>query len=382
MSPEKKTFLVRAYTHLNIGDDLFLKILIERYPNANFVLIGKRDKYRKIFPGNNVSFFRFPRTWIDQKLVRKILFKFFFPLYLKLKNQINKKYLNNNKSLFDGIITIGGSIFMQPNKQSYYKNNLHFLFADVFASKPKFILGANFGPFNDKNFLNVYHNLFREYDDVSFRDTYSKSLFAQLDNVRCSPDVVFSLKTEDIIRKEKTVGFSLIDLSLRLDLSQFTESYEAKILQLIENYIQKNYTVYLFSFCKSEGDENVINRIIGKLQYELQQKIKTVFYDGQINVFVSLFQSMEVMYATRFHAMILSLISDQKTVPIIYSKKMRYVLDDISFSGKCIEIENLNDSECHANELLQTYKLPLKIRHDAERHFEKLDIFLNYKSHL
>ena len=33
-----KKILVNAYTSLNFGDDLFLKILFDRYPNVKWIL--------------------------------------------------------------------------------------------------------------------------------------------------------------------------------------------------------------------------------------------------------------------------------------------------------------------------------------------------------
>lgn len=380
---DKKTVLVYAFTHLNLGDDLFLKILIERYPDTDFVLIADENKYQEIFPGSNISFFRFPKTFIDRPLVRKLLSKFVFRLFVTLKYQINKNYLRRKKSCYDAVVTIGGSLFIQPRNKHQFKKNIHFVIDEVFPDKPKFILGANFGPYSDDAYLNLYHELFQKYTDISFRDQYSKSLFSDLKQVRCSSDIVFSLKTDNIRKIEKTVGFSLIDLSSRGELSKYKEIYESEMFELIKQFCKKGYTVYLFSFCKGEGDEKVINNIKNKIAADLLPDIKTVFYTGDLSSFVTLFQSMEIVFATRFHAMILSLISKQKTVPIIYSKKMKNVLDDISFPNHFFEIETLEsikNKDFYKN--IHTDVLPFGIRQEAERHFDKLDVFLNYKSQL
>ena len=50
--------------------------------------------------------------------------------------------------------------------------------------KPVFILGANFGPYITQDFFDKYFFLFSKCHDICFRDSYSKELFKNLDNVR------------------------------------------------------------------------------------------------------------------------------------------------------------------------------------------------------
>ena len=53
--------------------------------------------------------------------------------------------------------------------------------------------------------------------------------------------------------------------------------------------------------------------------------------------------SVEIMFATRFHGIILSILFKQKIFPIIYSKKISNVLFDLNYTGSCLKIEDLND---------------------------------------
>lgn len=374
---ERKKILVNAFTHLNLGDDLFLKILFDRYPDADFILIGEKENYINVFKNKNVSYLQFPKTIIDNPYVRKIAIKFFFKLYAEFKYSINKNFLKKKQSQFDAVISIGGSIFIQPNSKFLYKKNFHFVFADVFENKPKFILGANFGPYTDESFLDNYKDLLKKYTDVCFRDSYSKSLFSDLENVRQSPDIVFSLKTDIIPQRNKTVGFSLIDTSGRDHLKQHTEAYENYILKLIQHFSEKNFTIYLFSFCKAEGDEKMINKLYAKIPSHYKNKVEKVFYNGDISSFLSVFNSMEFMFATRFHAMILSLITNQKTIPVIYSNKMKHVLQDINFSGNFLEIDKINPVEdVNYEELIKIQHLSESITKQAEHQFIKLDNYL------
>ena len=375
----RKRILLNAFTDLNLGDDLFLKILFDRFPETDFVLIADENKYKDVFRSKNIHFLKMPKTFIDIPIVRKFAIKTVFNLYVNFKYWINKNFIKNKSSQFDGTLTIGGSLFMQPKYKFQYKKNFHFLFEEIFKNKPKLIVGSNFGPYADDEFLKNYRTLFKNYHDVSFRDEYSHSLFSTLKNVRHHSDIVFALKTENIQTYKNTVGFSLIDLSGRSDLKEYTEVYENKILDLIENYCENNYQVYLFSFCRAEGDEKIINRLYDRLSQNYRSKIFKRFYNGDLDSFVSLFQNMEIMFATRFHAMILSLNSKQNMIPIIYSKKMRNVLDDIGFKREYIEIEKIGEFDFLTNSKgFNHYDLPDNIAKDAEKHFEKLDSFLKH----
>src|SRR5690625_2356463 len=52
-----KKVMVYAYTQFNLGDDLFIKILCERYPETQFVLYAPK-KYKRCFQGmRNILFF-------------------------------------------------------------------------------------------------------------------------------------------------------------------------------------------------------------------------------------------------------------------------------------------------------------------------------------
>ena len=44
-----KKILLNAYINLNFGDDLFLKILFDTYPDVTWVLTKGGKKYKEIF---------------------------------------------------------------------------------------------------------------------------------------------------------------------------------------------------------------------------------------------------------------------------------------------------------------------------------------------
>lgn len=357
---------------MNLGDDLFIKILIERYPNVNFTLLASKSTYQNIFKAKNLFFFEFGKTWLDHKIISKVFRKLFKFHYLKAKYEVMKMHLDLQNREFDGVINIGGSIFME-NKDFRMKNvSMHNLFCDVFPDKPKFILGANFGPYKNQSYVEYYRNLLTKYNDVCFRDSYSKALFRELENVRCHSDVVFGGNFKIYEKIPNTIGFSVIDLTYREEVSKQKEQYIKWITNTIISAIENGKKIYLFSFCQYEGDDRAINEIIMTLPSETRYKIEAILYNGNIDEFLEKYGSIEKMYASRFHAIILSFLFRQETHPLIYSKKIKSVLDDISFTGSYTNLFNME----HHRGINEDFRLVDSIRSDAQQQFKVLDRFL------
>lgn len=59
-----KKMMVSAYTEFNLGDDLFIKVLCERYPDTRFMIIAPRlyklvfkdIKNLKVYASNSILF--------------------------------------------------------------------------------------------------------------------------------------------------------------------------------------------------------------------------------------------------------------------------------------------------------------------------------------
>lgn len=337
-----KRVLVRAYTALNLGDDLFLKILFERYPKTNFILIAPKSYNRILSSYKNIEIIPPPTFSFWDKIINKI--------NKYLLQDKNKRYTNLWNNFFktlvnqiDAYLVIGGSMYMQSSTQEDISHNeiINSLAVKCFSTKPKYIIGANFGPFKSQFFFNFYSSIFKEYKDICFREQYSKELFSFLENVRCCPDIVFQLQLPYIKKENKSVGFSLIDLSNRFELKKHEIAYIKTICELIYSYLKKGYRPYLFSFCKEEGDERCIESVLKNFPDSIRSRVKTTFYNGNISSFLETYGSMEIMFSTRFHSMILSILFKQKFFPLIYSDKMINILKDLDYKGVYSKIDNL-----------------------------------------
>lgn len=363
------------YAELNLGDDLFVRILLERYPNIKFIT-NTRFEYTHVFneyenfineekqqPHTLNKYYKKGYNYLLRKLIPS-----------KYSAIIKKRVIRKNKNIInkmDGFVIIGGSIFMQPTIHPAYEKIEYYKFI---SHKPLFFLGCNFGPYTDPKYKKGYEEVFKNAADVCFRDTASKKLFKNIKTVRNAPDIVFGMK--NIIRtrkRKKSVGFSIIAPRGKTN----KKKYEKQFTDLIKFYIKQSYDVFLFSFCTKQEDLKTIGKISKNIKDK--SKLSIIEYNGDIDGFLQIYSSVEKMYCGRFHAMILSMLYRQKFYPIVYSEKMTNVLNDIDFKGAYTWIEYFYDkSPENLDEALNKvqYNIDKQIEKTNEQ-FQVLDYFLN-----
>lgn len=182
-----KKILIDGYFDFNLGDDLFIIVLLERFPNTHFYIFANSN-YSKVF-----SNYKNLHIINNNSILFKVMNKF--------SNLFNRRfYFLLLQKFMDGTLLIGGSLFIQKNK--IYKSMIKKLNCEVRNSK-YFICGANFGPYYTEDYYQLYKKIFQNCVDISFRDKYSYDLFFDLKNVRLNPDIVFSLKREYFDKKKE-----------------------------------------------------------------------------------------------------------------------------------------------------------------------------------
>lgn len=352
---------IDAVLEKNLGDDLFVFILINRYRNCMFYSQTRFDysDYKenlKIYSGKYINY------------INKIMSAIF------KQGKFCGKILKNKCNYMVGI---GGSIFMEWGNIKKIKRH----FSIYSKEKKYFILGANFGPYKTNEFKYfIKESVLKYAQDVCFREEHSYELFKDLPNVRYASDIVFTLDTSNIkITDNKKVVISVIDCDKKIN-SKYTELYENKIIELIKLFYTKGYEITLMSYCKSEGDEFAIERIISKLDDEkIRKDINKYFYDGNIEEALNVMGDCQIVIGTRFHANILGLVMNKTIIPIAYSDKTLNVLKDMNFKGKVFDIRDMDNFK--VNELTDDdlkYKLDVSYqKKDAQRQFEKLDKILD-----
>lgn len=343
--------LLDGYYRMNFGDDLFIKIIVEKYKNVDFysdVYLGYYSGFLKKYSNFHIPFstkilnpvFNFLLRRISDEKLFNLVCKYIWPVYRRINHSFNKKF---NFEVF-----ITGSTFMERS----YKEVPEFInpidineytvrdksYCIEQSNCKKLLIGANVGPVYTDDFLNDVKNMLQKYNDVCFRDIASYNLYSFMSNVRFASDVVFNLSIEKYkTSNKKEILINLIDLQ-REEFSKidFNTAY-SKIAQILDDYVKSGYMINLVSFCKFEGDEFALDEI--KKRCKNKKMFNSIYYNGKnIDEILQTFSQSEYIIANRFHAMILAMLFEKPFVPICYSDKMTNYLNDVNFEGKRIDI--------------------------------------------
>ena len=256
----KKVFLM-AYARKNLGDDIFIKMLLEKYPQIDFYMKIENEEFlNELSKYNNL----------------KIL----------IGKDTDEELYKMDVEEYDAYVYIGGSIFMEGG-QVY---NLSEKFLDfVRRCKDKNIpfcyISCNYGPYQTREYFELENKI------------------------------------------PNSIGISVINLDIRHDLKHIGQDYHDFLVNNINHYIEEGNKVYLYSFCKHEQDEVVMEKLMK--EFENNRDVIEVRYDGNIDKFLETYSKMEYMICSRFHAMILSSICNQKIFVMSYSKKIDNVIEDL-----------------------------------------------------
>lgn len=358
-----KKVLVKGFFENNFGDDLFLKVLVDRYPNTKFYISSTSDY--------DYFFKKYKNFFIFKKYNILYIIKTIFNKLMKIIKS-DKVYRIESFIKFDEIITVTGSLFMENSDTNLNEIKSNYDFKNVRYT----ILGCNFGPYISNDFLDLHHDsIFKNAFDVCFRDLYSYKLFKDLKNVRHAPDIVFNLDLNDIKNNNsKCVVFSIMncnkDNTFRID----ENLYIAKCIELINFYKKNNYSIKLVSFSKKQGDEDIIEKILKQITLD---NISKYYYRGNIDECLNYIADCEIIIGTRYHANILGLLFNKKTLPISYSKKTDDALYEVGFNEKIVHLSEF--SNLSIDDEFEIFKPNIdieKVIFDASKQFSKLDEIL------
>lgn len=321
----KKVFLY-AYDKINFGDDLFIRTIVMRYPNVQFYIWS--EKYNK--------------TTFKDLLNLKVLDKnsILVNLLKKLRSSLVARHKIQYERKCDAIVYIGGSLFIE------YDNWKQILSWWEYEAEhyPFYVLGANFGPYKSEEYREKLEYIFENMQDVCFRDSYSYNMFKNCSKTRFAPDILFSTEMPSVRAVEKQIFVSVINCGRKEEgqnkLADFEDWYIKNITELLETYIKHGYSVILTSFCRLEGDEEAVDKILSLIkEKEVKEKITALFYNGtNYKEILKTLAESEYILASRFHAVILGIAAGKPVFPIVYSDKIIQVLKDVGFKGNYADI--------------------------------------------
>ena len=350
-----KTVNLRYYGAANLGDDIFIKIILDRYKNKFY--LGCKEK-RYIKENKNILF----RDNYIRLLIGKV--KYILTSKYHIPFGLNKG---------DLLVYIGGSLFIENNNLDAWKREKQFYDN---LGKPYYILGSNIGPYSSPEFIEIVRSIFSRAEDVCLRDSYSYELVKDLGNVRLATDIVFTL---DISKykcdtKSNNHVISVIDASRKFD-SETSKKYNETIARIIKKLLAEyESSVTLMSFCEKEGDENACATIMSLLPEDIKDRVEIYRYRGNISEALQVLAGAKTIIGSRFHANILGMVFGKKILPIAYSDKTINILSDMKYPGSIVDIraiDNFDINELDFNNIQVVDISKLKIL--AEKQFSELD---------
>ena len=296
----RPTILLQAHLSGNLGDDLFVRTVCDRYPNVDFRLATNGDYEGRFADIPNLE--------------------------LRPVEEFGSLVASS-----DAVAHVSGSCFIRD-----YENFSAFFAADKFLvdnARHAYFLGGNFGPYEGEAILEAYRMLFRRYDGITFRDRYSAGLFPGYPNVAYAPDILFGYPAvvRDKRRRALVCPISLEGRDGTFAISRYANAYRSFSVGTIRALVTRGYEVSLVSFNQSQGDEREIESILEALGRKDRERVRAVFYRTSPNEVIPKFEDAECVIATRFHSMVLGMAHGCKVLPIVYDQKTEKVLEDLSY---------------------------------------------------
>lgn len=366
----KKVFLYGYWKH-NLGDDLFLKSFLNRYPNTTVYIITSK-RYRAYYEKMGVisicddTFIYHVKNYICKKIFgRRFVFKKYTPYV-------------------DASILLGGSLFIE---YPTWRKGLASWFTEIQKYSTKtFALGCNFGPYNSDEFLNFVKKYVNKIDGAAFRDNYSVELLKSDGNVRKVPDIAFGLlamNSFDIPSSPYPDCYviSVLDPGKRVNIQNSRQKYFESIEKIAEYLYEKGKKpVVLMTSCSELGDTDVALEIARRINTSGVQKCITYIYEDLLDA-LALIKNAKGMIATHFHTMLISMIYSVPMFPIIYNIKMHTLLSDLNLTDipqrdieDIIWDETLESDMCKA--LASGIDLPNDLFDEFEQFYADIDPIL------
>lgn len=345
----KKEIYLKAYFRKNVGDDLFVRCLAERYPHVSFKICT--------YPAFAQVFARFPNI---RNIGKAGLF------IDRASNKITGKhiYRMQMEKSAPAVVHIGGSIFIEPYQFSLLNPNT-------------FVIGCSFGPYKTEAYRSAVFSELERAKDVCFRDRYSYEMFSSLDHVRMAPDVLFGYPGYPAVQKGCGVGISVMSIDKRPELRHVADKYYNEIAQTLDECARRQIPVKLFSFCEAEGDAEAIREIMARSK---TKRAEVCEYDGDMDAILEQLNECEYIVASRFHAMVIGWCLSKKVFPVVYSNKQLNVMQDVGYRGSYWDLKNTEaDSElCLMEHIMAACTVDVKeYQQHAQQQFEVLDRYIS-----
>lgn len=344
---------VHAFLDNNLGDDLMIIGLLNKFPDYNFFTISQSSVIHNTFSRfDNLTF---------------------------ITKEEFKKQIRN----FDVYLKIGGSMYQyNSTRQLVGKIRSLLTLRKVRKKRIKLVaLGCNLGPFKVKFSKLVARQELKLFDLVTVRDRYSYNLIKEefnLRNVELYDDIVFEVVQEGpIIEKERSIKKKpILGISAFRSIDQPNINFDlyARLAEEVKslNNIYDFSKINLFAFnSENQNDLSACHHIKQLLENSIDLKIEIIPYLGDnLNQFLKEFQQTNLMISIRFHSAILCDIYRIPYFPIAYSNKLKnYILDNQSHN----RVYDINEF-IFGNKSIEMREFKHRINEIYSGHFARLKV--------
>ena len=221
-------------------------------------------------------------------------------------------------------------------------------------SAPVYIVGISVGPV--KHTFNQYliNLIFKAADYVHVRDEYSY-LYSKQKCVK-GYDLGLSFNVLDQPKAD------ILAISVR-DVEGFSvENFQARVNKLICKYNVSKIVFFIFeASLLDDSEEHFVRRISAGIDC---MHIDFRDYNGDIQAFSRDWTECRYAISMRFHGIVLSLLSSQYFVPIVYSQKTQGLLDSVGFRGRASDL-GCSESFEFVKHFVEPKKLPKFLGRDT-----------------
>lgn len=348
--------MIDAFLDNNIGDDLMIRLLAERFPRHRFFLYSDLSVIAKTFSDvNNIT-------------VRR------------------REQRESDISSSAVYIFLGGSRFqLATRRQRYWRVYIIHRVRRIKRKRVKVVtMGCNFGPYSNRLGVKLTEWQLRKSDLITVRDREALQFlkgFRRVSNYHLADDIVYNLKQAPFQGETARSGLGISAFRSILSSENNYENYKTLAL-LADDYIRKTgKRVFLFPFdSESQNDLAAAYHILNLA--EEKDQIEIVPYLGDVQSFLAAFQACERIIALRFHSAILADLFEIPFLPVVYSNKMRNLLNDRGYKGMSIDLQDLTpdqdvgslvDQVIAGDQLFNEF---LGDQHTASVHFDRLEELL------
>lgn len=327
--------MLDGYMNANFGDDLLVSILARRFPETTFGIFQTDDYLTHLGHLGNVV--ALGKLYDNRR-----------PVSIRLAEKARLILRRPRSALVSAVrsfapdlyLWYGGSLFIETGSVTESGRNRELLWASRHVPHAG-VLDASFGPYQTEKYRSELRNIFAGLDFVAFRDEDSSALFSELENVTCGADAVFLADCPSVlperVRANGVLSVVPVDLRVRPGLERHFTGYMSALRAACVRWLSApQRTVRLLAFCEAEHDTDAVDDLAQSLSV-YGDRVSTERY-VQVDQMVRLMTESELVIASRFHGVFLSIARGVPVIPISYGPKTDDMLRVLGYGDRILGV--------------------------------------------